>query len=476
LVQILILIKKKKLSIVEKDKIRYFLLQLYYIKKCEREIDMTTEMKIREEILKKVEELYKLRKSIDKFIPGETIIPFAGRVYDENEMKSLVDSALDFWLTSGRYAENFEVEFAEFFGVKSCSLVNSGSSANLLALTALTSPKLGDKRLLPGDEVITVAAGFPTTVNPIIQNRLVPVFVDVEVATCNVKSSEIEKAITSKTRAIMLAHTLGNPFDLDEVMRLVKKYDLYLIEDCCDAVGAKYNGKNVGTFGHIATVSFYPAHHMTMGEGGAVLTNDIGLERIIRSFRDWGRDCYCEPGSNNTCGRRFQYQMGTLPYGYDHKYIYTHIGYNLKVLDLQPAIGIEQLRKLPGFIKTRNMNFKKLKDALEQYEEYLLLPEATQSSEPSWFGFPITVRQNSKFNRNNIVEFLEKNKIMTRMLFGGNLTRQPAYQDIEKRIVGDLENTDIIMNQTFFIGVYPGIDDEKLNYIINVFHDFFKER
>lgn len=434
------------------------------------------ELELRQEIFERVKKIYFHRQQKEKFMPGETMIPFAGRIYDENEMVSLVDSALDFWLTAGRFAEQFEEEFAEFFGAKSCSLVNSGSSANLIALTALTSTKLEEKRLKPGEEVITVAAGFPTTVNPIIQNGLIPVFVDVDVETCNIKAEELEKAITSKTRAIMIAHTLGNPFNLEVVMDVVKKYNLYLVEDCCDAVGATYNGKKVGTFGHIATVSFYPAHHMTMGEGGAVLTNDLKLERIIRSFRDWGRDCYCEPGSNNTCGRRFQFQMGALPYGYDHKYIYTHIGYNLKVLDLQPAIGIEQLKKLPNFIKARNNNFDKLKNALKRYEEYLILPMPTPNSQPSWFGFPITVRENCDFKRNDIVEFLEKNKVMTRMLFGGNLTRQPAYENIEKRIIGDLRNTEVIMNDNFFIGVYPGINKEKMDYIVSVFDRFFKER
>jgi len=432
------------------------------------------EKELRKEIFENVKKIYKNRFENEKFIPGETIIPFAGRVYDEKEMISLVDSSLDFWLTAGRNAEEFEDEFSDFFGVKSCSLVNSGSSANLVALTALTSPSLGDKRLKPGDEVITVAAGFPTTVNPIIQNGLVPVFVDVDVETCNLDPDEIEKAISNKTKAIMLAHTLGNPFNLDKVMELVNKYDLYLIEDCCDAVGAKYKGKNVGTFGHIATVSFYPAHHMTMGEGGAVLTNDLKLARIIRSFRDWGRDCYCEPGSNNTCGRRFQMQMGTLPYGYDHKYIYTHIGYNLKVLDLQPAIGLEQLKKLPDFIKARNNNFVILKEMLLKYQEYLIMPKATEHSEPSWFGFPITVKSTSPFDRNTIVEFLENKKIMTRMLFAGNITRQPAYSDINKRVIGNLENTDIIMNNTFFIGVYPGIDAQRIKYINSTFESFFK--
>ncbi len=436
---------------------------------------MEDEKFYREQIRKNVSEIYKIRKAKETFIPGETVISFAGRVYDENEITSLVDCSIDFWLTSGKYAEKFEKEFAEFFGMKSCSLVNSGSSANLLALTALTSPKLGDKRLKKGDEVITVAAGFPTTINPIIQNGLVPVFVDVELGTYNIDAKNLEKAVSPKTRAIMLAHTLGNPFNLDAIMEIVHKYDLYLIEDCCDAVGAKYRGKKVGTFGHLATVSFYPAHHMTMGEGGAVLTNDIELQNIVRSFRDWGRDCHCEPGTDDTCKMRFKRQMGALPYGYDHKYTYSHIGYNLKVLDLQPAIGLEQLKKLPKFIEARNNNFNILQMALKKYNNALIIPEATKNSTPSWFGFPLTVREDADFTRSEIVAFLEKNKIMTRMLFGGNLLRQPAYEHIEKRVIGELKNTDIIMNNTFFIGVYPGIDKEKRNYIISIFDKFFSK-
>lgn len=436
---------------------------------------MEDEIYYREQIRKYVSEIYKIRKKKENFIPGETVIPFAGRIYDEKEISSLVDSSLDFWLTAGEYANKFEKAFAKFWGVKHCSLVNSGSSANLLALTALTSPKLGDKRLKKGDEVITVAAGFPTTINPIIQNGLVPVFVDVELGTYNIDIKNLEKAISLKTRAIMLAHTLGNPFNLDAIMELVHKYDLYLIEDCCDAVGAEYRGKKVGTFGDLATVSFYPAHHMTMGEGGAVLTNNLELEKIVRSFRDWGRDCYCEPGTDDTCGMRFKRQMGELPYGYDHKYTYSHIGYNLKVLDLQPAIGLEQLKKLPGFIEERNNNFNFLKEALKKYSKVLIIPETTENSTPSWFGFPLTVREDAGFTRSEIVEFLEKNKIMTRMLFGGNLLRQPAYENIEKRVIGELKNTDMIMNNTFFIGVYPGIDKERRDYIISIFDKFFSE-
>ncbi|WP_026881243.1 lipopolysaccharide biosynthesis protein RfbH [Clostridium akagii] len=436
---------------------------------------MEDENYYREQIRKYVSEIYKIRKNKGNFVPGETVIPFAGRIYDEKEIASLVDSSLDFWLTAGEYANKFEKAFAKFWGVKHCSLVNSGSSANLLAITALTSPKLGDKRLKKGDEVITVAAGFPTTINPIIQNGLIPVFVDVELGTYNIDTKNLEKAVSPKTRAIMLAHTLGNPFNLDAIMELVHKYDLYLIEDCCDAVGAEFRGKKVGTFGHLATVSFYPAHHMTMGEGGAVLTNNLELEKIVRSFRDWGRDCYCEPGIDDTCKMRFKRQMGQLPYGYDHKYTYSHIGYNLKVLDLQPAIGLEQLKKLPEFIRTRNNNFNLLQTALKKYNEYLIIPEATENSSPSWFGFPLTVKEDAGFTRSEIVAFLEQNKIMTRMLFGGNLLRQPAYENIEKRVIGELKNTDIIMNNTFFIGVYPGIDKEKREYIIGAFNKFFEK-
>jgi len=410
------------------------------------------------------------------FKPGETIIPFAGRVFDSSEIVNLVDSALDTWLTTGRYAEEFENKFAEYFGLKSCSLVNSGSSANLLALSALTSPKLGKKRLQPGDEVITVAAGFPTTVNPIVQNGMIPVFLDVELGTYNIKVDDLEAAISEKTRAIMLAHTLGNPFDLDAVMAVAKKYDLYVIEDCCDAVGSTYKGKMVGTFGDLATVSFYPAHHITMGEGGAVLTNNLFYERLVRSFRDWGRDCFCEPGASNTCGKRFEQQHGLLPYGYDHKYVYSHIGYNLKLTDLQAAVGLAQLKKLPKFIERRKHNFRLLKEGLIKHSEYFILPEATPGSDPSWFAFPITVKEDAPFSRNEIVNYLESNKIMTRMLFGGNLIRQPAYQGVKYRVVGDLKNSDIVLNNTFFIGVYPGITDEMIEYILHTFDNFIEEK
>jgi len=432
--------------------------------------------KLRKEILEKVKELHREEQKEESFELGKDTIPFAARVFDEKEKISLVDSSLDFWLTTGRYAEEFEAEFADFMDQRYCSLVNSGSSANLVALSALTSDKLEDRKLKAGDEVITVAAGFPTTVNPIVQNKLVPVFVDVELGTYNIKVSELEKALSDKTKAIMLAHTLGNPFNLKAVTEFAEEHDLYLIEDCCDAVGTTYDGEMVGTFGDFATVSFYPAHHMTMGEGGAVLTNNPVYKKLAVSFRDWGRDCYCEPGANNTCGRRFSMQFGDLPYGYDHKYVYSHVGYNLKVTDMQAAVGVEQLKKLPDFIEARKENFEKLYKGIKEFEEYLILPESEENSDPSWFAFPLSVRENDKFTKNELVNYLEEHKVMTRQLFAGNLTRQPAYQNVEYRVVGDLANTDYIMNNTFFIGVYPGLDDQKIEYIIQQFSDFFDER
>jgi len=429
--------------------------------------------KLRQLILEKTKEYYKMEFGEQNYKTGDKI-PFTRRIFDEKELTNLVDASLDFWLTAGRYAFNFEHEFAKFMDVKHCLLVNSGSSANLVALTTLTSPKLGDKRLKKGDEVITVAAGFPTTVNPIIQNGLIPVFVDVELGTYNIEVKELEKAYSKKTRVIMIAHTLGNPFDLDTIMNFANKHDLYVIEDCCDAVGTIYNDKKVGTFGHLATVSFYPAHHMTMGEGGAVLTNNKKLMQIAKSYRDWGRDCHCAPGVDNTCGKRFTMQFGKLPNGYDHKYVYSHIGFNLKITDMQAAVGMAQLEKLPFFIERRKENFNKMKKALSKYKEYLLLPEPTKNSEPSWFAFPITVKKNKKFTRDELTKYLEDNKIMTRLLFAGNITKQPAYLDIEYRVIGKLENTDYIMNNTFFIGVYPGIDDSQIEYIAEMFELFFE--
>lgn len=429
---------------------------------------------LKEEILMKVREYYELTFKNDGLSEGERI-PFARRVFDEKELVNLVDASLDFWLTAGRFASDFEDKFAKFMDVEHCLLVNSGSSANLVAFSALTSPKLGDKRLKRGDEVITVAAGFPTTINPIIQNGLIPVFVDVELSTYNIKVDELEKALSDKTRAIVIAHTLGNTFNLDAVMEFANEHGLFVLEDCCDAVGSTYNGKKVGTFGHLATVSFYPAHHMTMGEGGAVLTNDNELMMIAKSFRDWGRDCYCAPGADNTCGRRFGMQNGKLPLKYDHKYVYSHIGYNLKITDMQAAVGMGQLDKLPLFIQKRKDNFVKIYNELSKYEKFLILPTATKKSDPSWFAFPITVKEDSGFTRNNITAFLEKNLIQTRLLFAGNITKQPAYLDIECRIIGDLNNTDNIMKNSFFIGVYPGINDKQIAHIAMVFKDFFSK-
>lgn len=427
----------------------------------------------REDLLEQVKLYYAEQFAQKEFEPGKTIVPFAGRIFDEEELVALVDSSLDFWLTTGRYAEEFEAKFANYMQHRSCMLVNSGSSANLVALSALTSPLLKNKRLKKGDEVLTVAAGFPTTINPTVQNGLVPVFVDVELDTFNIKASEIENALSEKTKAIMLAHTLGNTFDINTVKAICDKYGLYLIEDCCDAVGTMYDGKMAGTFGDIATTSFYPAHHITMGEGGSVLTSNPLLKRIATSMRDWGRDCYCDPGCDNTCGRRFKGQHGDLPLGYDHKYVYSHVGYNLKITDMQAAIGVAQLKKLPMFIEMRKANFNKLYNGLKKYEEYLMLPEATPNSDPAWFGFPFNVRENSKFTRKNLAEFLEDNKIITRQLFAGNITKQPAYKDVEYRIASSLVNTDYIMHNTIFIGVYPGIDDVRMNYILSVFDKFF---
>jgi CDP-6-deoxy-D-xylo-4-hexulose-3-dehydrase len=431
---------------------------------------------LRSEILEKVKEFYKLEHGQkSEFVPGKTNITFAGRVFDEQEIINLVDSSLDFWLTAGKYAQKFELEFAKFMGHKSCILVNSGSSANLVAFSALTSPLLKSRQLKPGDEVITIAAGFPTTVNPIIQNGLIPVFVDVEIDTLNIKVSELEIALSDKTKAIMIAHTLGNTFNLKAVMDFARIHKLFVVEDCCDAVGSTYDSKMVGTFGDIATVSFYPAHHMTMGEGGAVLTNNPLLARIATSFRDWGRDCYCEPGADNTCGRRFTQQHGDLPHGYDHKYVYGHIGYNLKVTDMQAAVGVAQLDKLPEFINKRRVNFKKLKDGLKQFEEYLILPVATEKSDPSWFGFPLSVRENEKFTKNELTLWLESSNIKTRQIFAGNMIKQPAYKDVKYRVIGELENTNYIMRNTLFIGVYPGIEDVHIDFIISVFADFFSK-
>ena len=400
------------------------------------------------------------------FVPGETPIPVSGRVFDAAEIGSLVDASLDFWLTTGRFAADFERRFARFCGTRHAILVNSGSSANLLALSALTSPSLEERRLRPGDEVITVAAGFPTTVNPILQNRLVPVFLDVTVPTYGVDTSQLEAALSSRTRALMLAHTLGNPFDLRAVQDFASAHGLWLIEDCCDAVGARYEGRPVGTFGQLATVSFYPAHHITMGEGGCVLTDAPALKRIVESFRDWGRDCWCDPGKANTCGKRFDWQLGELPHGYDHKYIYSHLGYNLKATDMQAAVGVAQLDKLPEFIRARRQNFARFADELRDLDHVLQLPEPTPCAEPSWFGFPLMVRPGAPFTRHDLVRHLEDHQIATRLVFGGNLTRQPAYAESTYRVVGDLAVTDRVMRDAFWIGVYPGLTEPMLDYVI----------
>jgi CDP-4-dehydro-6-deoxyglucose reductase, E1 len=428
----------------------------------------------RKEILTLVEQYYRQKFGKTEFITGESIVRYAGRVFDEKELISLVDSSLDFWLTAGHHAEAFENEFAEFLGVEDSILVNSGSSANLVAMSALTSQKLKDRRLKPGDEVITVASGFPTTVAPIVQNRLVPVFIDLELGTYNIIADRIEQAISPRTKAIFVAHTLGNPFNLGLVMELSGKYNLWVIEDNCDALGSKYNGQFTGSFGDLATVSFYPAHHMTMGEGGSVLTNNEDLARIARSFRDWGRDCYCASGEDNTCGIRFTQQFGQLPAGYDHKFVYSHIGYNLKVTDMQAALGRAQLQKLPGFISKRKENFRLLYEGLRKHEEFLILPKATPGSDPSWFGFLISVKEGAGFTRTQLVQYLNNQKIHTRNLFAGNLLRQPAFMDIEHRIAGELTNTDFVMNNTFFIGVYPGIGETEINYVLQKFDEFIK--
>jgi CDP-6-deoxy-D-xylo-4-hexulose-3-dehydrase len=433
---------------------------------------MKRDIQLRAEILKLVEEYYQERFGGRSFDPKTGTVHYAGRVFDARELVKLVDSSLDFFLTASRYSDQFEADFAEYFGLAGACIVNSGSSANLVAITALTSPKLGDRRLKPGDEVITVAAGFPTTVAPLVQNQLVPVFVDVNLGDYTAIPERIEAAVSSKTRAIVMAHTMGVPFDLDTVMRLAKAHDLWVVEDNCDALGARYRGQLTGTFGDLATVSFYPAHHITMGEGGCVLTNDELLGRIVRSVRDWGRDCYCAGGENNTCGKRFSQQFGSLPYGYDHKYVYSHIGYNLKVTDMQAAVGVAQLGKLEGFIARRKANFQKILRMLDPYQDRLILPRGTPHSDPSWFGCVITVKERAGFSRNELTRFLEANRVETRNLFSGNLLRQPAYSDIRHRVVGDLTNTDIITERTFFIGVYPGIDDRQLDYVETVFARF----
>lgn len=428
--------------------------------------------KLRNQISELVQQYADIAHAPKPFVSGQSVIPASGKAIDAKELQLMVEASLDGWLTTGRFNDMFEQRLAQFLGVKHLITVNSGSSANLVAFSTLTSPKLGDRAIKQGDEVIGVAAGFPTTVNPILQFGAVPVFVDVELGTYNIDAGKIEAAISPKTKAIMLAHTLGNPYNLSVITALCKKYGLWLIEDCCDALGSLYDGKLVGTFGDIGTLSFYPAHHITMGEGGAVFTNNFELKQIAESFRDWGRDCYCPPGKDNTCGKRFCWKLGRLPEGYDHKYTYSHLGYNLKITDMQAACGLAQLAKAPRFIERRKANFLYLNNRLKSCEEFLILPEATSNSEPSWFGFPITLRESAPVSRVDLLTYLDQEKIGTRLLFAGNLTHQPYMEGRQYRISGDLTNTDVIMNNTFWIGVQPSLTDEMLDYSVSKIEQF----
>tara|TARA_R110002072_G_scaffold132740_2_gene272954 strand:- start:4587 stop:5903 length:1317 start_codon:yes stop_codon:yes gene_type:complete len=434
---------------------------------------MTDTESIRKKIAELVSQYAEIQYTNKPFQAGKTSIPPSGKVIGEAELQNMVAASLDGWLTTGRFNEQFEKELAEFIGVKNLITVNSGSSANLVAFSALTSPKLGERAIQKGDEVITVAAGFPTTVNPIVQNGAIPVFVDVDLKTHNVNAALIEAAISPKTKAIMLAHTLGNPFNLEQVSQLCKQHNLWLIEDCCDALGAKFQGRSVGTWGDIATLSFYPAHHITTGEGGAVFTNNDELITIAESFRDWGRDCYCNPGCDNTCGKRFNMQLGSLPEGYDHKYTYSHLGYNLKISDMQAACGLAQLKRLPEFIEKRNANFQYLKSKLSSVSDFIDIAEPTKDSTPSWFGFPITLKKSSSTNRKDFIKYLDQNNIGTRLVFAGNITRQPYFESIEYRVQGELTNTDLTMNQTLWLGIYPGLTEEMLNFTAEKVEEFF---
>ena len=427
---------------------------------------------LRKEIIAKTIEYHQARFAEKEFTPGKTRVNYAGRVFDEKEICNAVEASLDFWLTEGRFSEEFSEKIAEFLGVEHILLTNSGSSANLLAFSALTSEKLGDKRLKAGDEVISVAAGFPATVTPIIQYGLVPVFVDVDIPTYNVNIEQMRAAITPKTRCIFLAHTLGNPFDLDAVMALAKEHDLWVIEDNCDAFGSEYKGKKTGSVAHLSTISFYPAHHITTGEGGAICTNDPQLALLVRAFRDWGRDCYCAGGENNTCGKRFSQKFGNLPFGFDHKYVYSEIGYNLKMTDIQAAIGAAQIDKLPHFCERRKENFNTWYNIFDKYSEYFTLPKATEGADPAWFAFIVTVKENAPFTRDEVTAELNKKLIETRNLFAGNMTKQPGFMGRNWRIHSNLDNTDFIMNNTFFLGTYPGLTQEMFDYAEGVLDAF----
>jgi len=429
---------------------------------------------IRTNILGLVEDYSRINFKEKNFIPGVSEVPVSGKVIGSLEVKNMVEASLDGWLTTGRFNNEFEEKLSNFLGIKCLLTVNSGSSANLIAFSTLTSPKLKDRAIQKGDEVISVAAGFPTTVNPIIQFGAIPVFIDIKIPTYNIDENLIEEAITNKTKTIIVSHTLGNPFNIKKIKEISEKYNLWLIEDSCDALGSKFDNKNVGTFGDLATLSFYPAHHITMGEGGAVFTNSKKLERIAESFRDWGRDCYCEPGKDNTCNKRFSWKLGDLPFGYDHKYTYSHLGYNMKITDMQAACGLAQLDRLEGFIKKRKENFNFLYKNLKDLEDFLILPEPEKNSEPSWFGFPLTLKKKNRYNRNDLVKYLNDYKIGTRLLFSGNLTKQTYMKNINFKVHGNLENTDLIMENTFWIGLYPGLSKQHLEYSVLKIKSFFK--
>ena len=438
-------------------------------------LDLEDGAKVRQEIMELTSQYVENSHAKKSFIPGKTIVPVSGKVFGKKEVQMLVSSSLDFWLTTGRYNQEFEKQLGNFLGIKFAMTTNSGSSANLLALSSLTSEQLGERSLKPGDEVITVAAGFPTTVNPILQNNLIPVFVDVKIPTYVIDENLIEENITEKTKAIMIAHTLGNAFNIKKIVDIARKHNLWLIEDCCDALGTTYDDKFVGTFGDISTLSFYPAHHITTGEGGAVLTNNLQLKKIIESFRDWGRDCYCAPGQSNTCGKRFDWKLGDLPFGYDHKYTYSHVGYNLKITDMQAAIGLAQLDKLPEFIKKRKENFEFLYEHLSSFEKYLILPNSVENSDSSWFGFPITVRDDVSFSKESLINYLSQKLVDTRPVFAGNLIKQPYFKNKIFKTGKTLSNTDKIMNQSFWIGVFPGLSTEMLEYVIKQFETFLMD-